>query len=143
MSVELFKAVWVPLLVALLSLLGTVGTLAYNARAARLHENYKRKEERYSNLVKSLSGFHVGGTKEDKTRFLNELDLCWLYCSDDVIRSAYAFLGKVHTGAESAEEDKTKALGAFMVAVRKDLLSRSSTVRTNLTAQDFKVLRAN
>jgi hypothetical protein len=118
-----------------------------NERRKRSAEEYERKEKKYSALIDALQGFYVATqpskAQELKAQFLGELNKCWLYCPDDVIRKAYAFLATVHTGANSSGDAKERAVGEFIVAIRKDLLSRRSVRSTELTAQDFKHLRVN
>lgn len=119
-----------------------------NERSKRAAEEYERKEKKYAALIDALQGFYVSGGGQDKGRelkaqFLLELNKCWLYCPDDVIRSAYAFLENVHTGSQSSGEDNERAVGELMVAIRKDLLSRKPVRATTMTARDFKHLRAS
>jgi hypothetical protein len=76
-----------------------------------------------------------------KAKFLSELNNCWLYCPDEVIKKAYAFLAKVHTDARYPDEVKENAFGELMVAIRKDLLCRKPVSSTQLSAKDFNHLR--
>lgn len=118
-----------------------------NERRKRSAEEYERKERRYSALVDSLQGFYVTKSPEQarqlKAQFLQELNNCWLYCPDEVIHKAYAFLSTVHTGANSTDEAKEKAVGELVLSIRQDLLSRSTVRFTQLSAKDFKHLRVN
>ena len=118
-----------------------------NERRKRSAEEYERKELRCSALVDSLQGFYVAAppnrARELKAQFLRELNNCWLYCPDEVIRKAYAFLATVYTGVSSTDEMKEKTAGEFMLAIRQDLLSRSTVRSTKLTARDFKHLKVN
>lgn len=116
-------------------------------RSKRKHEEYMRKEDRYTKLIESLRGFHVGSENDRlnkglKERFLLQLNLSWMYCSDEVIRKAYAFLGTIHTGNEYSDKDREKALGEFIVAIRKDLADRKLLRKTELKPEDFKILKA-
>ncbi len=43
---------------------------------------------------------------------------------------------------EYSDEDREKALGEFIVAIRKDLADRKSLRKTELKPEDFKLLRA-
>ena len=71
-----------------------------NERSKRVYEEYKRKEEKYSKLICSLKGFYISSLdKELRDEFLNQLNLCWMYCSDEVIMKAYNFLSTVHTNS--------------------------------------------
>ena len=57
-----------------------------NERAKRTWEEYKRKEERYIELLRTFKGFYI--SSEDtllKENFLLQLNLCWLYAPDEII----------------------------------------------------------
>jgi len=71
------------------------------------------------------------------------VELCWLYCPDEVIRRANAFLDSVKTGAKSPELEPTRRFAEFVLAVRNDLLKRHVTRRTSLTADDYRFFSAN
>ena len=123
-------------------LLGAVIAWFANERHKRLADQYQRKEASYKELLRSLRGFYVdaAGANDLKVEFLQQLNLSWLYCPDEVIRKGYAFLETVHTGSSKSDEEKELALGAFVAAVRTDILSRNLVRRTQLTAADFKHL---
>ena len=121
------------------------GVIAWyaNERRKRQWEEYVRKEENYKALMTSIKGFYAEShDKKMKDQFLDQVRYCWLYCPDEVINKAYGFLFKVHTSAKHPDEEKEKALGELVVAIRKDLLSRKITTKTNLVAEDYKHLRA-
>ena len=102
-------------------------------------DQYQRKEERYRELLKSLPGFYVQSANTTfKQAFLDQVNLSWLYCPDEVIRKLYAFLETTRTA--QPDDVKQKALGEMIVAIRKDLLSRHVANRTNLTGSEFKIL---
>jgi len=114
-----------------------------NERSKRIYEEYKRKEDKYSGLIRSLRGFYVNSLdKELRTEFLAQLNLCWMYCPDEVINKAYNFLLLVHTEQKHSDEEKEKAVGELMLAIRRDLLSRKPLRKTGLKPEDFKHLRA-
>lgn len=108
-------------------------------------EQYQRKEESYKELIQCLKGFYIGIENSNKLKieFLNQLNRCWLYCPDDVIKKGYAFLNTVHESNSSTDEVKEKAMGEFIVAIRKDLLSRKLVKSTKLNSSDFKHLNVN
>lgn len=125
-----------------LPLLGAVIAWFANEWRKRVSDQYVRKESSYKELIRSLRGFYVGTENAGvlKAEFLNQLNLAWLYCPDDVIRKGYAFLDAVHAQQARSDEEKEKALGEFVAAVRKDLLSRRLVRRTSLGAKDFRHL---
>ena len=113
-----------------------------NERSKLQWEQYKRKEESYIELLKSIPGFSFSSPDANLRRnFLDELNKCWLYAPDQVIKKGYKFLETVHKGAESTDEEKKQALGDFVVTIRKDLLSRKVLSETQLTSKDFKPLK--
>lgn len=118
-----------------------------NERQKRSADEYTRKERKYGALIDALQGFYVSASTEEgrilKERFLSELNKCWLYCPDDVIQKAYAFLDTVHIETKSSDDAKEKAAGEFMLSVRQDLLSRKPVRYTSLTSRDFRHLTAN
>jgi len=117
-SLEVWQ-ITVPLLVAVLAWI-------LNESSKRSWEQYKRNEERYKELLLSLRGYYVASEDLAKRQeFLDQVNLCWLYSPDNVIRKAYAFLDTVKTGAEATESDREKAAAELFVAIRKDLLPRS------------------
>lgn len=133
----------IPVIGVVLTLIGGFVTWYLNERSKRTYEEYKRKEERYSELIRSLRGFYVDSfSKELREEFLNQLNLCWMYCPDEVIHKAYKFLFMVHTGKKYQDDEKEKAVGEFILAIRKDLINRKPLRKTELKPEDFKHLRA-
>jgi len=124
-----------------LPLAGGVVAWFVNEWQRRSLEEYHRKEERYQELLRTLRGFYV--TTQDHTlkeAFLHQVNLCWLYCPDEVIQNAYKFLSTVHTGASQSDEVKEKAAGELIATIRRDLLSRAIVRKTKLSGSDFKHL---
>lgn len=119
-----------------------------NEYKKRKWEEYKRKEERYVLLIQSLKGFYEGVDPEEakakKEKFMQQLNVCWLYCPDTVIKKAYNFLDHVHTKSVKNDEEKEKALGDFVSSIRHDLLGKSFWFwnRSKLGDIDFKHLKA-
>ena len=111
----------------------------------RIATQYQRKEANYKELLRALQGFYIGvnNAEELKNEFLNQLNIAWLYCPDDVIRKGYAFLDAVHAQNVSTDAKKELALGAFVAAIRRDLLSRKLMNKTKLSPTDFRHLGVN
>ena len=132
----------IPIIGTILTLIVGFITWYENERSKRIYEEYKRKEEKYSKLIRSLRGFYIDLiSKEKKEEFLNQLNLCWMYCPDEVIRKAYKFLLTVHTVNKYLDDEKEKAVGKFILAIRKDLINRKLMRKTELEPEDFKHLR--
>lgn len=123
-----------PFLTIMLPLFGAAIAWILNEWRKRKWEDYQRKETNYRELLIAMGGFYASNeSKELKGKFLEQVRLCWLYCPDEVIRRAYDFLGKV----EQSAEDRERAAGEFVSAVRKDLFSMGFR-KTDLKAEDFK-----
>ena len=133
---------WEQVVIVVVSIIGSVGVWWLNERSKRRHEDYKRREERYSRPLSNLSGFYEGmESRKLKQKFLNELNLCWLYCSDDVVTEAYAFIETVKSGQEEPDAERSRlAFGQFLLTIRKDLLKRKVVTKTKLTPDVFQVL---
>lgn len=115
-----------------------------NERRKRAWEEYQRKEENYKALLRTSRGFYENAQDTaKKATFLEQVDLCWLYCTDDVIKKAYAFLETVKTGATTNEADRQHAFGELMVAVRQDMLKRKVARTSSLTPGDYHLFKAN
>jgi len=128
-----------------LPLLGAVIAWFVNEWRKRLSEQFERKEASYKQLVQSLKGFYIGAAEADrlKAEFLDQMNQCWLYCSDEVIKKGYAFLETVHTQKQVSDETKEKALGDFVACIRRDLISRKLLRKTSLSGTDFRHLKVN
>ncbi|MDP8298046.1 MAG: hypothetical protein RAP41_07720 [Candidatus Orphnella occulta] len=129
-----------------LPLVGAVVAWLANEWQKSKREEYQRKEEKYQVLLNSLKGFYIttpsSEAKKMKEVFLDQLALCWLYCPDEVIKKAYAFLVTVQTDIKCTDVQKEKALGEFVLAIRQDLLLQTIVRTTNLKPEDFKILKA-
>jgi hypothetical protein len=126
-------------------LFGAVIAWYVNEWRKRASEQYQRKEESYKELLRCLKGFYIGVRNSDelKSEFLNQLNRCWLYCPDDLIKKGYAFLATINSSNPSTDSVKEKAMGDFVAAIRKDLLSRKLVKSTKLSGGDFKHLKVN
>jgi hypothetical protein len=128
-----------------LPLFGATVAWLINECRKRIWEQYQRKETSYKELIRCLQGFYIGINDANKLKaeFINQLNQCWLYCPDDVIQRAYLFLDTIHPKNIETDEVKEKAMGEFVIAIRKDLLSRKLVRSTRLSAIDFKHLKLN
>lgn len=123
-------------------LLGAVVAWFVNEWQKRLSDQHLKKEESYRQLLESLKGFYVGATDaaELRAEFLNQMNIAWLYCPDEVIKKGYAFLDTVHTDKAHTDKEKEEAMGAFVAAIRQDLLARKLIRESSLSASEFKHL---
>lgn len=127
-----------------LPLFGAVIAWFTNEWRKRVADQYQRKESNYKELLRALHGFYVTAENAQSLRaeFLNQLNISWLYCPDVVIKTGYAFLDTVHAKQTHTDEKKELAMGAFVAAIRQDLLSRKLVRKSSLSASDFKHLYA-
>jgi hypothetical protein len=142
-------------------------TWFFNEQSKRSDDLYKQKDERYLALITSLKNFYVESPtpepgdyelSEKKLKnqalvqeFMNQVHLCWLYCSDDVIRKAHGFLMAAYQDRDhSTHADTERAAGELMVAIRKDIDRNSfdklfrmwGKKRSRLTPDDFRYIDA-
>jgi Pyruvate/2-oxoacid:ferredoxin oxidoreductase delta subunit len=136
----------IPVVAAVIVAGSTLVTWYLNERSKIINDEYMRKGEKYSQLIRSIRGFYIDSSNsETKADFLNQLNLCWMYCPDEVIHKAYNFLSTVHTDRLTdhmcSDEEKEKAMGEFVLAMRKDLVARKPLGKTSLKPEDFQHLR--
>ncbi|GEM77547.1 hypothetical protein [Vibrio sagamiensis] len=134
-------------------LFGAVIAWFLNESRKRIWEQYYRKEESYKELLRCLEGFHENADPTEarhlKTKFLSEVNKCWLYCPDDVIKKIYNFLELSKKNTFNTEEERETnrdaiedAVGVIIASVRKDLLSRKLVKKTKLSDKDFNIYKA-
>lgn len=125
-----------------LPLFGATVAWFTNEWRKRLADQYQHKEANYKELLRSLRGFYIDAEDASTLRadFLNQLNVSWLYCPDEVIKKGYAFLDTVHDHQQRTDSDREKAMGEFVAAIRKDLLSRKLVRKSSLSASDFRHL---
>jgi len=121
-------------------LVGAVIAWILNERRKRVWEEYQRKELRYQELLRTARGFYAAiNNQQMKNAFIEQLILCWLYCPDEVIRRGYALLNAINS-PNTTDAERHTAHANFVVAIRKDLISRTITSETKLAAADYQHL---
>lgn len=134
---------WISIAVSVLTIGAGLLTWSLNERSKRIDQEYRRKESRYVNLLTALRGFYKDSYSKDlRNEFLHQVNLMWLYCPDEVIKSAYSFLEKVQTGKKYSDEEKESAVSVLILAIRKDLLKKNQLKNTKLKSDEFKHLKA-
>ena len=120
-----------------------VAWVANEWRKSALSER-ERREERYRRILEASRGFHEGAQDaSQKAEFLKEVDLCWLYCGDNVIKAMYAFLDSVKTGTGSTSTQREETFSRLVLAMRNDLWSVWLVRTTKLTAAEFRIFKPN
>jgi hypothetical protein len=126
-------------LAVLLPLLAAVVAWYVNERSKRAWEEYVRKERNYTALLEALKGFYsASASKDARDAFIQQVNLCWLYCPDQVIQRAYGFLDAVHEQSALSAADRERALGEFVSEIRHDMLTRRIIKRTCLDGSHFR-----
>ena len=128
---------WDVIVAAILPVVGSVVTVEVtwlvNERSKRGEAEYRRKETRYSALMRAFRGFYQDGKPEDLQAFADEMAQAWLYCPDRVIRAGSSFIDAVKVGNEHPEPIRRAMAAQFVLEMRHDLLKRS-----DLTAEDYR-----
>jgi len=136
MTVEILKY--------LLPILSIILAWLLNRHSERKNEAFRKKEERYTELLLSLRGFYQKEAPiELLQKFFDQFYLCWLYCPDEVIRAGIHFIESAADGNTASDDDRQLALGNFVLALRTDLFSRSVVKKTSLEPKEFHVLNTS
>lgn len=119
-------------------LAGAVVAWFFNERRRHAWEEYLRKEEQYRELLRTMTGFYSHSPdSEVRRQFIEEYKRCWLYCSDEVIRAANEAMNVMKEGTTISMDKRLEILSKFVLAIRKDLLKRTLTKRTNLDPKEY------
>lgn len=126
---EWLTPIWPLISVALAALV----TYLFTTRARRDESILRFKEEKYAKLLVKLQGF-VGATTSGKLKreFFEEQYQSWLYASDEVVRALNTMIRLVieSRGAPPDPEAGRKAVGEVVLAMRRDLLHKTSLDHT-------------
>ena len=128
------------ILVPFISVISVVVGWWLNEWSKRKESELLKKRERYEALILAIKGFYIAdgiSSTYTKQTFINQVNLSWLYCSDEFIKKANEFLDYVSL-TEVNQDIGKNLLGELMVIIRKDFKADSL-----LTAKDFKTFSAN
>ncbi len=118
------------------AIIGGFVTYYFTSKSKKMEAIMKFREEKYSNLLIHLQGF-VGNTTsyETKKKFFEEQYKSWIYCSDEVVTAINDLVELVikSQGKDPNAEEGRKAVGNIVLAMRKDLLGK-----TTLSYKDFR-----
>ena len=137
----------IPIAGTLLTIIGSVFIWSKTERNKKRQEIYQRKEERYARLIQTLGGFYNVTEEGDKLidSFLTEANLCWLYCSDNVIKKLTEFIRLMAKDEETEfksierKRDESKLIGELILEIRKDLIQNNELEITSLKSGDFEL----
>jgi len=124
---------------------GAIIAWFFNEKRKVRWEQLQRKEERYQELLRCIKGFYVESQdREMKRQFIDQINLCWLYAPDAVISKANNFFATIHKSRNplATDEEKEKALGELILAIREDMLNRHLVTKTSLSYSDWKNFHA-
>lgn len=128
------------IIVAIISGLVVIYQYYRGQKDKRKFEEFQRKEIMFSGLLTNIRGFYRGVNDLGmKNEFIRQYNLCWMYCSDDVIR-------KLNTFIEAAEHNlpnREILLGEAIIAIRYELIIRHVVKYTSLKPNEFKILTAS
>lgn len=106
-----------------LGILGSSFVWLFNEKKKRIQKLVTEKELRYQKLISSIRSFgHGSSNEENANSFILELQLCWMYCPDSVIRKGNNFLESMKNGNDRTQDEKDKLKGEFILEMRKDLM---------------------
>ncbi|WP_199611639.1 hypothetical protein [Flocculibacter collagenilyticus] len=140
----------------IIALLGVLGSLAlaifqYSATQDQKLKDFEkqRKEEAYKSLIYSLNGFYgelsncLSESEIHKLRFdfSNQMDNCWLYCSDEIVYKTQELINAIANNAPEIEQSRIR--DEVFVAMRREFkpktkLKANEYVRLNPVKPDMK-----
>jgi hypothetical protein len=117
--------------------------LAYllNERSKRAYDDNARREAKYWYLLQSIRGFYSASLDPKlQAELVLQAASCWMYCSDEMIRSVYAFIDAVIADGDSSDSRKQRAEAELVVAMRRDSYGKRFKGNTALKASDYRSL---
>lgn len=147
MKPESWRDSWrVAWMTALLTAFLTTGTSvifhAWDARQKEKWTAYEHKEARYHELIRSLRTLQTDVRLQDPVeankKFLEQVDLCLMYCSDEVIRSTWGLIdrSKPQNAKVYGVDTGTGALKGILYAIRKDMFTEVG-MKTNINPEEI------
>jgi hypothetical protein len=132
-----YTSILVTTVLALTSaIIGGFVSYYFTSKTKKFEAVLRFREEKYSNLLILLQGF-VGNTTsfDTKKKFFEEQYKSWIYCSDEVILAINNLVQLVidAKGKQPNPEEGLEAIGNIVLAMRKDLLGK-----TTLSNKDFR-----
>ena len=83
----------------------------------------------YVNLINNIQGFYNGFIDTNKQEaFINNMQIAWLYCPDEVILACNEFLIAINNKSKNIE-----VVNKLILSMRKDLLNNNYIKKTSLT----------
>ena len=135
------KDLILPLVPLLSAVLGAFLAFIFTSRAKRDESIIRFKEEKYATLLVKLQGF-VGTTTSAKLQreFFEEQYQSWLYASDDVVEAINNLVALVIASKGTAPDPVAgrKAVGEIVVAMRRDLLKKTSLSHSSFRYTDVQ-----
>lgn len=100
---------------------------------------YEKKEARYKELLKAARVFQSPNDFKTKLelhkKFLEEVDVCLMYCSDEVLQQTYGFIDRMRPANNYTKEEQDIQLRQMMAAIRRDVFKELGA-KTNFMAKD-------
>jgi hypothetical protein len=110
------------LAVAFIALFGAVRGFMYNEARKREWEILKRKEDRYIELIRNSRAFYNAGIDPERMeKFLEELNIAWIYCPRNIVEKTTNFLEIIKNGEKLKSKTAEDALAELIIAIREDM----------------------
>jgi hypothetical protein len=110
------------LAVAFIALFGAVRGFMYNEARKREWEILKRKEDRYIELIRNSRAFYNAGIDSERMeKFLEELNVAWIYCPRNIVEKTTSFLEIIKNGEKLKSKTAEDALAELIIAIREDM----------------------
>jgi hypothetical protein len=128
---------WLPAATIFLGLL----TLALGEWAKRSYDKYLKKVDRYIeliNLIENLKENQKPGDPELQSKFIHQINLCWVVCSDDEMNKIIDLVSKFND--DRNKECRGKILSDFMITLRRNTLKIMpwDIRKTKLKPEDYE-----
>ena len=132
-------------MITIIGILGGFSGWLYNEWQKRIAKARSEKEERYKELITLVRSFGGAFYDRDKAnKFILELQLCWMYCPDQVIQKGNNFLDLMKNKERPPDFQKNldMAKGELILAIRSDLIAIGNPLsflkKTILKPEDFR-----
>lgn len=108
-----------------------------NEGKRRSIQEYKQKETRYLELIELIEKLEPNEKPSDHLRddFLHQINLCWLYCPDNIVRKIAELISSLNNDSIS-QESKENSMSELMIALRKDIRKK-----TKLNQDDYRKVK--
>ena len=111
----------------------------FKEQVERSNKIYLQKVERYDKLIELIENLKENmkpGDTELRDKFMHQINLCWLYCPDQVVQKIIDFVLKFNDDKVSKKE-REETVGELMITLRRDAQFK----KTKLNRVDYENIR--